>query len=302
MRTRTLFKSFLVLAGAGAAAGWLITSPAKLSDADLAELASATADPARGETVFWAAGCGSCHAEENASGDAKLVLAGGQRFASGFGTFIAPNISPDPTHGLGSWNLNEFARALTLGVSPEGAHYYPAFPYGAYAKMEMTDVADLWAFFQTLPSDATPSEPHDIGFPVTIRRGLGLWKLRYLSDDFMKPPAQTADGERGRYLVEALAHCSECHTPRDIAGGLMENHWMAGAPSPDGKGRIPAIVAPAFEWSTEDIAYYLETGFTPEFDSSGGHMASVIENMGKLTPEDRLAIANYISSLPPDAP
>lgn len=300
MKARTIFKSLVVLAGLGGVSGWLLTAPEKLSDADLSALAAANADATRGETVYWAAGCGSCHAEENATGDEKLVLAGGQRFASGFGTFIAPNITPDPTHGIGDWDLNAFARALTLGVSPDGQHYYPAFPYGAYAKMDMANVADLWAFVQTLPADATPSQPHDIGFPVTIRRGLGLWKLRYLNDDFVKPPADTADGERGQYLVEALAHCTECHTPRDIAGGLMENHWMAGAASPDGKGRIPSIVPPEFEWSTEDIAYYLETGFTPEFDSSGGHMASVVENMGHLSAEDRMAIANYISSLPAD--
>ncbi len=108
-----------------------------------------------------------------AEGEAELVLAGGQKFPSDFGTFIAPNISQDPEHGIGDWSLLDLANALMRGVSPEGAHYYPALPYASYAKMQLQDVADLHAYLQTLPADPTPSQPHDLGFPFNIRLTLG---------------------------------------------------------------------------------------------------------------------------------
>jgi mono/diheme cytochrome c family protein len=117
----------------------------------------------------------------------------------------------------------------------------------------------------------------------------------YFSDAYVGPADPS---ERGRYLVEAAGHCAECHTPRTALGGLDTDRWMAGAPNPSGKGRIPGLTPAQLKWGLEDIAYYLETGFTPDFDSAGGEMAQVVRNMARLTPEDRLAIAAYIKALP----
>ncbi|PWK57922.1 mono/diheme cytochrome c family protein [Silicimonas algicola] len=184
------------------------------------------------------------------------------------------------------------------GTSPEGAHYYPAFPWTTYARMRDADVADLWTFMATLPPQDRADVPHEVGFPFNIRASLGGWKLLFADDDWVMP-ADTPELERGRYLVEALGHCAECHTPRNALGGPDKTLWMAGAPNPAGEGKIPGLRQGQLDWSAEDIAYYLESGFTPDFDSAGGQMAEVVENMSKLAPEDRAAIAAYVKALPP---
>ena len=292
---RTAFRLALALVVVGAAAFWFLTRPGPAPD-----LAGLTGDPERGAAVFLAAGCASCHHAPGAEGEAKLVLAGGQAFASPFGTFYAPNISQDPEHGIGGWTLSDFARAVQVGVSPNGRHYFPAFPYTAYAMAERQDIVDLHAYMGTLPADATPSQAHDVPFPFNIRRSLGGWKLLFAGGGWVIDETGLSDAAfRGRYLSEALAHCGECHTPRNALGGLDRSRWLAGAPNPSGKGRIPNITPAVLEWSAEDIAYYLESGFTPDYDSVGGHMASVVENMAQLTPEDRAAIAAYLKAVPP---
>ena len=289
-----VLKGLLGLAVLGAAAGLWLTRAVPVDAGDYAGLAG---DASRGEVVFIAAGCASCHAAPEAEGAAKLVLAGGQRFPSDFGTFLAPNISPHPEAGIGDWSLAEFASAVTRGVSPEGAHYYPAFPYVAYANMTRQDVADLWAFIRTLPQDATPSADHEVGFPFNIRRSVGGWKLLYMDKGWVMDEAGDPELERGRYLVEALAHCGECHTPRDGLGGLDRDNWLAGAPNPAGRGTIPALTPDALTWDKSEIAYYLETGFTPDFDSAGGHMVAVVENFAQLPASDREAVAAYLKAL-----
>lgn len=276
-----------------------ITAPARL-DPDLqSELARATGDPVSGEQVFLAAGCASCHAAPDAEGDEKLVLAGGQGFPSDFGTFRAPNISPDPVHGIGDWDLASFARAVTEGVSPEGQHYYPAFPYTAYAKMTAADIADLKSYMDTLPASDAASQPHEVGFPFNIRRTLGGWKFLFMTDTWAMPDVPDGSIEAdGRYLVEALSHCGECHTPRNALGGLDVTRWLGGAPNPDGKGQVPNITPGKLSWSAGDIAYYLESGFTPDYDSAGGHMVEVVNNYAQLSPENRAAVAAYLKAVP----
>ncbi|MDE0697549.1 MAG: cytochrome c [Boseongicola sp.] len=280
-----------VLAVLGVAAALWLTRPAVVSPARFASLQG---DAMRGEVVFWAGGCASCHKAETTDDD--LALPGGRRFATQFGTFIAPNISSDPTHGIGDWTMTEFASALLHGTSPEGRHYYPAFPYASYARMNDQDVADLWAFMQTVPALPLASQRHDLAFPFNVRASIGAWKFLFLKPAWVRP-AETPELKRGRYLVEALGHCAECHTPRNFLGGSLASAWMEGAPHPAGKGRIPGLVPSALDWSAEDIAYYLETGFTPDFDSAGGDMAEVVATIGRLSPEDRLAIAHYIKAL-----
>ena len=152
----------------------MLTRPATLDNSFGAGL---TADPEAGALVFAAGGCASCHAAPEAEGDARLVLSGGLAIASDFGTFHVPNISPDPQQGIGDWSLPAFARAVTRGVSAGGAHFYPAFPYTAYGHMKDADVVDLHAYLMTLPASTTASLPHELSFPFTVRRGLGLWKM-----------------------------------------------------------------------------------------------------------------------------
>lgn len=287
----------LVVLGGGAA--WALTAPRSADSALLAEADSAPGDPTRGAQVFWAAGCASCHVAAEAEETDAPVLSGGQKFPSEFGTFIAPNISTDPDHGIGDWTLADLATALTEGVSPQGDHYYPAFPYTAYTHMTATDIADLWTFMQTLPASDVPSLPHEVGFPFNIRRAVGGWKTLYLNDDWVLETGDDPQLDRGRYLVEALGHCGECHTPRGTFGGLDTGRWMAGAPNPTGRGTIPNLTPAKLSWDASEIAYYLESGFTPDYDSAGGHMAPVVKNFAKLPPEDRAAVAAYVKALPP---
>ncbi len=278
-----------------AAALWFVTLPKPLSEADVAGL---TGDAAKGQAVFWASGCASCHMADGAKDAEQLVLKGGQRFGSDFGTFIAPNISQDPEHGIGDWSLLDLANALKRGVGRKGEHLYPALPYAAYAKMEMQDVADLYAFLKTLPADPTPSAEHELGFPFSLRQGIGVWKLLFLSEDWVIQGDLSPSATRGRYIAEALAHCGECHTPRNLIGGLKTSAWLSGAPIPGGKGKTPNITPAKLTWSPVDIVAYLTTGFTPDYDSVGGHMAHVVENLGRLPDSDRQAVADYLAVVP----
>ncbi|UWQ93963.1 cytochrome c [Rhodobacteraceae bacterium M385] len=284
----------LVVLGLGVA--WALTRPTYITQTDVAGLAPG--DPVAGEAVFWAAGCASCHSREDASAEERLVLAGGQEFPSDFGTFRAPNISTDATHGIGGWSLPQFLTALQNGISPDGQHYYPAFPYTAYRLADQQDLADLFAFMQTLPASDTPSLPHDVGFPFNIRRAVGLWNVLNLHDTYAVTADLPATAARGRYLAEALAHCGECHTPRNGIGALDRSAWLTGAPDPSGRGTIPALTPAELSWSADEIAAYLADGFTPEFDSAGGHMRSVILNLAQISAEDRAAIAAYLLALP----
>ena len=254
------------------------------------QLAMLTGNIENGAYVFDAAGCASCHMIKGS--EDRLSLGGGQSFSTDFGVFYAPNVSMSVTHGIGDWTLDQFATAVRGGVSPEGEHYFPAFPYTDYTKMTDQDIVDLWKFWQTLPAVETANKAHDISFPYSIRRNLGVWKVLYADDYYV-----SQQGTRGAYLVEALGHCGQCHTPRDMFGGLDKNRWMMGAPSPDGRGNIPAISPSQLKWSTEEITEYLSTGFTPEYDVVGGHMAAVVDNMSRLTYEDRNAISTYLKKL-----
>jgi len=291
-----------VLGGIGVASFFLLTEPKRLDASTLASLG--TGDATRGERIFWAGGCTSCHARPKAVGDARLELAGGLQLKTPFGIFVPPNISPDPKDGIGSWSVEDFANAMMRGVAPDGSHLYPSFPYTSYARMNPADVADLYAFMKTLPAVAGRAPGHSLSFPFNIRRGLGLWKLLYLSDEpvIALAPDAPESVKLGRYLVEGPGHCGECHTPRSLAGGTDEARWLAGAVAAEGEGVVPNITSGEGGiggWSAGDIASYLETGFTPDFDSVGGAMVDVQHNMAKLQAADREGIAAYLKAVPP---
>mgnify|MGYP001194473265 CR=1 FL=1 len=291
-----------VLAVAGAAAGWVLSAPVRLDAATLAALGPG--DAARGKRIFFAGGCASCHAKAKAEGDARFELGGGVELKTAFGTFVAPNISQDRKDGIGAWSTEDFANAMMAGVSPSGEHLYPAFPYASYARMKPADVADLHAFLKTLPAVAGKAPDHALGFPFNVRRGIGLWKRLHLDPQLVVDfPTGAPDLVlAGRYLVEGPGHCGECHTPRDQTGGTRKGQWLAGAAAAEGEGIVPNITAGPGgigDWSADDIANYLETGFTPDFDTVGGSMVDVQKNMAELTADDRAAIAAYLKAVPP---
>jgi mono/diheme cytochrome c family protein len=290
------------LAAAGGILFWFLSAPERF-DAD-AIAAMPEGDPAAGRRMFFAGGCSSCHAAPKSEGDKRFELGGGLELVTPFGTFVVPNISQHPSDGIGAWSVGDLANAMLKGTSPGGEHYYPAFPYTSYARMAPQDVADLFAFLKTLPAVEGRAAGHRLAFPYSIRRGIGLWKRLHLSPQpvIALDADATAEVRLGSYLVEGPGHCGECHSPRDFSGGIRIDQWLAGAVAAEGKGTVPNIT-PGEDgiggWSAADIAYFLETGFTPEFDSAGGAMAAVQRNMAELSAGDRAAIAAYLKAVPP---
>jgi len=277
----------------------LITHPTGLPAGTLPQH---SVDVSNGERLFNAGGCASCHLSTNDHSE-PAILGGGLEMDTPFGVFRVPNISPHPSNGIGSWTMLDFVSAMQLGVSPDGRHYYPAFPYTSYSRMRVEDLMDLKTYLDTLPVAQDKSGDHALKFPFNIRSGLGLWKLVNLDPAFVTPvPADDVQLVRGRYLVEGPGHCGECHTPRNWTGGLDHKRWLTGAPNPDGEGKVPDITPSKSgldEWSQSDIDYYLESGFTPDFDTVGGSMVKVQENMARLPVEDRAAIAAYLKNFSP---
>ena len=291
----------LVLAVLGAAAGFILTMPRGLAAGDLPDR---QADLKNGEYMFWAGGCESCHAAPGAKGEDQLKLAGGVALDTPFGKFYAPNISPDKEHGIGGWSTLAFVNAMKFGVAPDGSHLYPAFPYASYQRMTLADLIDLKAFLDTLPPVAASAPDHELSFPFNIRRGLGLWQLLYVDgESFVPDPKASAALNRGAYLVTGPGHCGECHSPRNEIGGIVAGRALSGGPAPEGKGTIPNItpdpVTGIGGWSEDDLVTMFETGFTPEFDSVGGSMTAVQQNLARLSHDDLVAIAQYLKSLPP---
>jgi len=294
-----LRRNFLLLLLAGAVAFgvyWgLAAGPMRWS----ALITRPAPDPAKGETIFNIGGCSSCHAVPNQPD--RLKLGGGLALPTPFGTFYPPNISPDPTDGIGRWSEADFVNAVMKGLSPGGAHYFPAFPYTSYTHAKVDDVLDLFAFLKTLPKVSGKVRGHDLRFPFNIRRNVGFWKWLYMDGGlFIPDQSRSPNWNRGAYLVNTFGHCAECHSPRNFLGGIVANQRFAGGPNPAGEGWVPNITQKGIgDWSAKDISYFLESGLMPDGDSAGGSMAHVIKNTSQLKPADRDAIAEYVKSLPP---
>jgi mono/diheme cytochrome c family protein len=294
---RRFLLAVLVLAVVGAAVFWFLTIPGTVP---ASALVSYTPNLENGKTMFYAGGCASCHATPEQ--EDKTRLGGGMALKSPFGTFYAPNISSDARDGIGGWSEADFVSAMWKGTSPDGRHYYPAFPYTSYQKMKMEDVRDLFAHLKTLPAVTGKVRDHDLPAHFTIRRMLGAWKFLFLDGEPFKPDAsKPAAWNRGAYLVNAPGHCAECHSPRNLLGGVVSKQRFAGGPDPEGgDGSVPNITQAGLgDYSEKDIAQVLATGEMPNGDSVGGGMTAVVRNTGQLTPEDRAAMATYVKSLPP---
>ncbi len=257
----------------------------------------------RGAYIFAAADCGACHTNVKEKGP---LLAGGRPLKTPFGIFYTPNITPDPGTGIGRWSDADFTRALRDGVSPGDDHYFPVFPYPSFTKMTDQDILDLKAYIFSLPAVSQPNRDHEIDFPFGWRFTVWFWKqMNFTEGPFVADPARSAEWNRGAYLVEALAHCGECHTPRGWLGGVDTSLAMSGTTAgPDGK-KVPNVT-PDLDtgiggWSPKDVVRVLRTGQLPDGDFVGSVMGEVVNGTSKLTDADRQAIAVYLQSLPPIA-
>lgn len=287
------FALTLVVAGSV----WAITKPRVPFSADDVRL-QGDGDPERGRLVFAAGDCASCHATPGQTD--QLKLGGGLALASPYGTFRVPNISSDPTDGIGSWSAVDLANAMIGGVSPDQAHYYPVFPYPSYTGMRLDDIKDLRAYLKALPAVQGRPPPHDLALPFRVRRFLWFWKTLFFHEGQPKP-SPTGDElfDHGRYLVETVGHCAECHSSRNLFGAIKSSTRFAGGIDPEGTGFIPNITpARIGKWSEADIAELLKTGKTPSHGQVGSSMAEVITNTAMLSERDRDAIARYIKLLP----
>ena len=255
----------------------------------------------RGAYLVRAAACLPCHWDKKNGGQR---FAGGRALKTPFGTFFTPNITPDGETGIGKWSDAQFVRALTHGVGRSGEQLYPTFPYTSYAHMRVEDALAIKAYLATQNAVHQPNKPHDLSFPYSWRALIKGWKLLYFKGDqsLADEAGRSASWNRGRYLVTAVGHCAECHSPRDAQGALVPDAWLQGNPKgPDG-WRVPALAGPRSKefagWTRAQIAHYLQSGEEPNFDSAEGPMAEVITEGTKfLTDDDRSAIADYLKSL-----
>lgn len=255
-------------------------------------------DAKRGLYLSKAAGCLGCHTE--AKPDAE-PYAGGRALQTPFGTFYGPNITPHPQAGIGRWNEENFLRAMRRGVRPDGAHYYPAFPYPSFTQMTDEDLRDLWAYLRTLPQSSRASRAHDLKFLFRWRWLVWGWKLFFFSPGALVPdPRRGATLNRGAYLVNALGHCGECHTPRNFLGGPKKSRHLAGSKLAEGAS-APNLTPTRLKKSSDaDVKDFLLTAMTPEGDVAAESMAEVVRNTtSQLTPQDLDALVAYLRSLPP---
>lgn len=253
-------------------------------------------DAKRGEYLAAAGGCLACHTEEKKGAE---PFAGGSALKTPFGSFFAPNITPHPQAGIGAWKEADFMRALRDGVRPDGAHYYPAFPYASYTRIVDSDLRDLYAYFRSLPPSAHASQAHDLKFPFGFRFLNMIWKwLFFTPGPFVPDAAKSQELNRGAYLVQALGHCGECHTPRNFLGAPKRDRFLAGGKGPDDKS-IPNITPTRLKnMSDGDLLQYLQTGITGDGDVAAAPMSEVITNtLAKLTTPDINAVVAYLRSL-----
>ena len=281
-----------------AAASKTATKPAAATPAETKPADNRPDDVKRGEYLIKAAGCVGCH---TADGKESVPFAGGRALKTPFGTFYGPNITPHKTAGIGAWQEADFTRALRKGERPDSAHYFPAFPYPSFTKMADADMHDVWAYLRSIPPDARPNQPHDLKFPFGWRALLGPWKWLFFTPGAMTPDSKAdAVVNRGAYIVNALAHCGECHTDRNLLGGTKRDLLLAGTKAgPEGK-RIPNITPTRLKKMGDgELKEFLISGMTADGDLPGEAMAEVIRNTtSQLTPEDMAAMIAYLRQIP----
>jgi mono/diheme cytochrome c family protein len=261
-------------------------------------------NPQAGARLFAATGGCTCHTNYPGEGENAPSLAGGRALETPFGVYYSTNITNDDATGIGGWSDADFVRAMQEGLSPEGEHYFPVFPYTAFSGLRYEDLLDLRSYLASLPSISRANQPPDAMFPFSWRATLGGWKwVNFRRKIIHDLSSESAAWNRGRYLVEAAAHCGECHTPRTLTGGLDSTMSFAGsAEGPEGQlapNITPHKATGIGTWTQPDVIWYLETGLKPDGDDTQGLMSEVIEHgYANLPPKDLQAIATYLSSVP----
>jgi mono/diheme cytochrome c family protein len=279
----------------------MIRLPRSLATFALAALASAAAAQSqveRGEYLARAGDCVSCH---TAPGGAPF--AGGLRLDTPFGYMLSPNITPDNETGIGRWTGADFYRALHHGVNKRGQDMYPTMPYDFYTKVTRADVDAIYAYLRTVKPVRNAVTVNHLDFPFNVRMTMGVWRELYFNEGTYRPdPSKSASWNRGAYLVEGLGHCSDCHSPRNLLGGIEKSKQFQGALI-DGWFALDLtsdIATGLGAWSVEDLATYFKTGVGKDKTTTLGPMAEVIRNsLSYLTDADRTAMAEYLKSLPP---
>jgi mono/diheme cytochrome c family protein len=304
VRSRALLVGFISrLFGASLVVGMSV-GLAVAADEGIGSPVSRLPDAERGRRVLAATGGCTCHTNYPGEGEDAPALAGGRAMETPFGVYYSTNITPDRETGIGDWSDEDFIRAMREGLSPEGEHYFPVFPYTSFAGLTEEDLVDLKAHLFSLPAVRRENRAPDAGIPFRWRWTIGGWKwVNFDPQSIEDDPAQSEAWNRGRYLVHAAAHCGECHTPRTLSGGLDTSMWLAG--SREGpEGELAPNITPDSQtgiggWSTPDLVWYLETGLKPDGDDTQGLMSEVIEHGYSHLPASELkAIAEYLRSLP----
>jgi len=289
----------LAVAVAAAAAALFVLTAARPADQ---ALPAHTPDPVRGEALYHVGGCISCH-KTSATAGVTGPPAGGAAFPTPVGTFWPGNLTPDPETGLGSWTESQFVDAMMRGVSPDGRHYFPAFPYSSYRNMRVEDVLDLRAYLTTLEPVRSPGRDPDLPMPGLARRAVGLWKrLAFRGAGYHPDPERTDAWNRGAYLVNGPGHCGECHTPRNILMIPDKSRAFAGGPHPRGdEGSVPSLLdlqGRGRYADVPDLTLALQFGETLGYDKlSSGGMADVQMNLAMLPEDDLSAVSEYLLSL-----
>lgn len=258
----------------------------------------------RGEYLVRAANCVSCHTVPGGQ-----VFAGGVPFPTDFGTIYSTNITPDEATGIGGWSFEQFEAAMRRGVRPDGQHLYPAFPYTNFTKIEDADLRALYAYFMSLRPVKAPARENELRFPFSQRSLLGAWKKLYFSEGrFVADARRPEQWNRGAYLVEALAHCGACHSPRNLlgaekadaayTGGALEEMDEERGPVPRGAPNLTSAAHGLGAWSEDDIAGYLKAGANSRARLMGTMNEVVLNSTRHLTDEDTRAMAVYLKSLP----
>lgn len=259
------------------------------------------AEIARGRYIFGATGGCGCHTVRKGP-----VNAGGRRYDGPFGTVYSSNITPDRQTGIGEWTDEEIVTAIRLGRRPNGERLIPVHPYPVFNGMAAEDLSALVAFLRTVPAVARANQPKRITVPLFETVFLPAWLAAFAPRETPPATAPASGLARGEYLVRAVGHCGECHTPRTLTMATDNSRFLGGNPTGPEDASVPNITPDkdtGLTWSEEEIAEYLGTGTKPDGDFAGGLMAEVIEGTlagyKDLTGDDRLAIARYLKSIPP---
>lgn len=247
----------------------------------------------KGRVLAQVGGCIHCH-----TGEGGAPLAGGRLIETPFGLLWSTNLTPDVATGIGGWSLEAFRRALREGVSRDGHRLYPAFPFTSFAKLSDEDVTSLYAYLMSQPGVAQASRKAELRFPYSLRPLNALWSALYHDPKpFAPDPDQTAQWNRGAYLVEGIGHCSACHSPRDALGGEIASARFSGG-FVNG-WEAPGLIGSPVPWTQADLFTYLRQGYSPRHGAAGGSMAPIVAGMKGLPDADLQAMAHYLTSLDP---